>query len=325
MKSSGVAMMNKVIELIRNAETVAVLGHESEDGDSVGSCYAMKAALVSMGKKADCWFSDEIAPYIAFVGRDYTVFDGTDVPEYDLCLCIDCGDIKRIGKRAAIFDKAAHTACIDHHETNGGFTDADYIEPYAAAAAEILYKLFMKMNIVMTPEIARNLYIGISTDTGSFKYSNVSPETMEIAAQLLRYNINHAETARLLYDTVSPEVMRFNGYVMSNIESFCGGKICIFCADGTLLKRFGVSERDIGDIVNIPRMCRGCEIAVSVRETPEKIKVSLRSNGDISAAEIAAQFGGGGHARAAGFSQTNKTVAEVKEKIIEACEVALNG
>ena len=317
--------MNKVIELIKNAGTVAVLGHESEDGDSVGSCYAMKLALESMGKKADCWFSGEIEPHIAFMGQNYTVFDGTNVPEYDLCLCIDCGDKKRIGKRAAIFDKAAHTACIDHHETNTGFTDADYVEPYAAAAAEILYKLFVKMNIGITDDIAKNLYIGISTDTGSFKYSNVSPETMEIAAQLIKHDINHAEIARLLYDTVSPEVMRFNGYVMSNIESFCGGKLCVFCADSMLMDRFGVSEHDIGDIVNIPRMCRGCEIAVSVRETPDKIKVSLRSNGNISVADIAAQFGGGGHARAAGLSQTNKTVAEVKEKIIKACEVALNG
>ena len=316
--------MNKVIELINNAETVAILGHESEDADSVGSCYAMCLALTAMGKKADCWFSDEIEPHIAFMGKNYTVYSGQELPEYDLCLCIDCGDKKRIGARVAVFDKANHTACIDHHETNTGFTEADYIEPYAAAAAEILYKLFMKMGIDMTAEIAKNLYIGISADTGSFKYSNVSPETMEIAAQLLKFDINHAEIARLLYDTLTPKVMKFEGYVMSNIESFCEGKLCIFRADKTLMEQFGVNERDIGDIVNIPRKCTGCEIAVSIRETADIIKVSLRSNGDISVAEIAAQFGGGGHAKAAGFSRKDMTLDEIKDRIIKACEVALS-
>lgn len=317
--------MNRVIELIKNAGTVSILGHESEDADSAGSCYAMKLALSAMGKRAECWFSDEIEPHLAFMGRDYRVYSGENPPKTDLCLCIDCGDLKRIGKRAEIFKAAAHTACIDHHETNVGFSDADYVEPYAAAAAEILYKLFVKMGVKITDEIARNLYIGISSDTGSFKYSNVRPETMEIAAQLIKFDINHAEIARLLYDTITTEVMRFYGYVMSNVESFMDGRLCVFCADNALMERFGVSERDTGDIVNIPRSCKGCEIAVSIRETPDKIKVSFRSNGDISVAELAAKFGGGGHARAAGVSMTGQSLAEVKERIIESCEVAIGG
>lgn len=318
--------MNKVIELIKAAETVAILGHEREDADSVGSCYAMKLALSAMGKKADCWFSDEIEPYIAFMGRNYTVYSAEAcVPEYDLCLCIDCGDIKRIGNRSAIFDKAKHTACIDHHETNNGFAEADYIEADAAAAAEILYKIFMRMGVTLTDEIAKNLYTGISADTGSFKYSNVSSQTMEIAAQLLKFNIHHDEIARLLYDTITPDVMRFKGYVMSNIEAYVDGKLCMFCAGAELMKQFCVSDRDIGDIVNIPRKCAGCELAVSIRETADKVKVSLRSNGGVSASEIAQKFGGGGHSRAAGFAVTDRSIAELKNEIIKVCEVALRG
>lgn len=316
--------MNKIIELIKNAENVAILGHENEDADSVGSCYAVKRVLENMGKKADCWFSNDIEPYIAFMGREYEVYDGK-APEYDLCICVDCGDIKRIGSRKAVFDRSAHTICIDHHETNKGFAEADYIEPYAAATAEILYKLFAEMGVGIDSEIARNLYTGISSDTGSFKYSNVSPKTMMIAAELLKYDFDHSEVARLLYDTADPQVMRYEGYLMSNIECYANGRLCMIKADKTLMTRFGVTDRDAGDIVNIPRKCAGCELAVSVRETDDKVKVSIRSNGNVSASDIAAQFGGGGHARAAGFSCTGKSTDEVSELIKNACEVALDG
>lgn len=317
--------MNDVIDLIKKSDTIAVLGHDSEDADSVGSCYAMKLALLGMGKKAECFFSDDTEIHLAFMGKNYIIFDENNIPAVDLCLCIDCADLGRIGKRKAIFEKAIYTACIDHHETNQGFANVNYIDADAPAAGEIIYELFKKMKLEITTDIAKNLYTAISGDTGSFKYSNVRPKTMEIVSELLKLNINHAEIARQLYDTEPLEVMKFKGYIMSNVEQYCGGKLNIVCAPKALLDEYKVNEKDSGDIVNIARAVEGCEIAVSIRDAGEKIKLSFRSNGKYSVSVVAARFGGGGHAMAAGAAQYGKTLEEVKKEVILACEEFING
>lgn len=317
--------MNKVIDLIKQANSVVILSHDSEDADAIGSSFAMRLALLGMGKDAKCIFSEIPEERIRFLGDEYTVFDENDIPKADLCLCLDCGDVKRIGKRKAIFEAAEKTACIDHHFTNTGFCDADYIDSKAPATGEILYNLFIEMGVEITQPIARQLYVAISSDTGSFKYSNVRPETFNIASELIKRDIDHAEIARKLFDTESLGVIKFKGYLMNNMEQYFDGKLNIVCATDSLLNEYGISEKDTGDIVNIPRGVKGCEIAVSIRETPEKKKISFRSNGKYHVSSLAEKFGGGGHIMAAGAAVRSKSIEEIREDIIKYCEEIFNG
>lgn len=317
--------MNSVIDLIKKADTIAILGHDSEDADSVGSCYATKLALIGMGKKAECYFSDVPEIRLEFLGKNFILYDENNIPKVDLCLCLDTADLTRIGKRKTIFEAAKMTACIDHHETNKGFANANYIDADAPAAGEIIYTLLCEMGAIITKEIARNLFAAISADTGSFKYSNVRPGTMEIVAELLKLDINHAEIARKLFDTEPLSVVKFKGEIMNNVEQYLGGKLNIVTASRELLSKYDVKEKDSGDIVNIARGVEGCEVAVSVREADDRIKISFRSNGKYSVSEIAARFGGGGHKMAAGASQKNKSISEVKEEVIKVCEEIING
>ena len=316
--------MEKVIKLINDAKSIAILAHDNEDADAIGSSYALRLALISVGKKVDVYLSEDIINYLSFMGRDYLLL-GEDVPEYDLCLCLDCADIFRIGERKAIFDKAKTTACIDHHETNDGFADANYVEAKAPATGEIIYKLLGEMGISVNSEIAKNLYAAISTDTGSFQYSNVRPETMNIIAELLKLDIDHAEINRLLYDTKELGVIRFKGRLMENIRQYLGGRLNVVCVRSDELAEFGVAERDANDVVNIPRAVKGCEIAVSIREAGSKIKLSFRSNGKYSVSKIAEHFGGGGHAMAASAAQSGKTIDEVLLEVVKVCEDVING
>lgn len=316
--------MEKIIELIKKADNVAILAHENEDADAIGSSYALRLALIGMGKSADVYLSEDIIDYLSFMGRDYRLLDDY-VKEYDLCICLDCADIFRIGKRKAIFDKAKASAVIDHHETNQGFADANYIEAEAPATGEIIYNLLKKMGIEITRDIAKNLYAAISTDTGSFQYSNVRPETMNIIAELLKLKIDHAEISRFLYDTKELGVVKFKGRLMENIQQYSGGRLNIVCVKKSDLAEFGIAERDANDVVNIPRSVKGCEIAVSIREADEKIKISFRSNGKYTVSKIAEHFGGGGHAMAAGAAQSGKTLDEVLCEVIKVCEEFLNG
>ena len=317
--------MNKVIDLIKQANSVVILSHDSEDADAIGSSFAMRLALLGMGKDAKCIFSDIPEERIRFLGDDYTVFDENDIEKADLCLCLDCGDVQRIGKRKAIFDAAEKTACIDHHFTNIGFCDADYIDSKAPATGEILYNLFTEMGVDITQPIARQLYAAISSDTGSFKYSNVRPETFNIAAELIKKDIDHAKIARKLFDTENLGVIKFKGYLMNNMEQYFGGKLNIVLATDSLLKEYGITEKDTGDIVNIPRGVKGCEIAVSIRETPEKKKISFRSNGNYHVLGLAEKFGGGGHIMAAGAAVRSKSIEEIKQDVIMYCEEIFNG
>lgn len=317
--------MNKVIDLIKQANSVVILSHDSEDADAVGSSFAMRLALLEMGKNVRCIFSAIPEERIKFLGDEYTVFDENDIPKADLCLCLDCGDLQRIGKRKAIFDVAEKTACIDHHHTNVGFCNSNLIDSKAPATGEILYNLFTEMGITITREIARQLFAAISSDTGSFKYSNVRPETFVIASKLIKMNIDHAEIARQLFDTENLGVIKFKGYLMNNMEQYFDGKLNVVCATDNLLKEYGIEEKDTGDIVNIPRGVKGCEIAVSIRETPEKKKISFRSNGKFDVSGLAEKFGGGGHIMAAGAACRSKTIEQIKEEVINYCEEIFNG
>ncbi len=332
-------MMQEVINKILAAESVAVLAHDREDADAAGSSFAMRLALLQLGKKAECYFSDTLEQHLEFMDKDYRVFSGDEVPVYDLCLCLDCGDLKRIGKRSAIFEAAGTTASIDHHRTNTLFADANYVDEAAPATGEILYELFCRIGVEITTDIARSLYTAISADTGSFKYSNVRPRTMEIASELLKKGFDHAEIARNLYDTEPLELLRFKGYVMNSIEQYSDGRLTVIAISDRLLRDYGISEKDTGDIVNIARSAKGCEIAVSLREVKEviypgdipdtmeisTIKVSFRSNGKYIVSDLAAKFGGGGHSMAAGASVKNLSLDEAKAEVIKICEEALNG
>lgn len=324
MQKEIFADLEDIVELIKKSQEIVILPHDSEDADAVGSCYAMRRVLEDLEKNVVCCFSRDIEHRLEFMGKNYILHEEAAGHEYDLCICLDCGDIKRIGTRASLFDSAKHTVNIDHHETNTYFAEKNIVDADAAATGEILFELFEKAGMNMTDYTAANLYAAISSDSGSFKYGNVSVKTMQIAARLLEYNINHADIARKLYDTEPLAVIRFKGFLMNNIEQYFGGRLCIICIEKDMPGKYGIEERDVGDAVNLARSAEGCAVAVSIRETDEKVKISFRSNGEYSVSRLAEKFGGGGHRMAAGASQIGKTAEEVKAEVIKVCEEVLN-
>jgi len=317
--------MNDIINLIKKSNTIAILTHKDEDADAAGSAFAMRHALIQLGKEATCWFSNKLENRLSFMEDNYSVFDKSNLPKVDLCLCLDCGDIYRLGDRVVIFDNAANTASIDHHVTNTNFANANYVDDMAAATAEILFDFFGKLKIEITKEIAENLYIAISSDTGSFKYRNVRPKTLETAAKLISTGIDFPEIARLLYDSTPNKVIKFNAELMSNIEEYYNGALTIVTADKNVIEKYGLTEQETGDIVNIARTVDTCKIAVSIRYATDRIKISFRSNCNISVLDLAKYFGGGGHDKAAGATQTGKTIEEIKKEVIKLSEEKFNG
>lgn len=317
--------MDEIIGKINKASNIAVLTHVSEDADALGSAAAFLYAMESLGKPADIYISEKPEDRLNCFGDIFTVYeDNSKLESYDLCVCLDSADLKRLGSRLEIFQNAGHTVNIDHHATNKGYAEADLIRGEISSTGEILYDLFIKMDIKITKPIARALYISIAGDTGCFKYSNVSPKTMRIAANLLECDIEHAGICRRLFDLYKPQVLKMHGYFMENIHEYFNGRLCIVTADDEIFSHFGTSEKDAGDIVNIPRKSEACEIAVSVRKIADKVKVSLRSNGIFDVSEIAAAFGGGGHKMAAGATFEGKTAEEAEKMIVRACKALMD-
>lgn len=315
--------MKKVIEKIEKANSVAVFPHTDEDPDALCSCFAFCEVLRAMGKTAVCYTGEPIEKHLEFIGGEYEIYDKTRTYDHDLAVCLDCGDMERLSERVKLFNEIGSSVNIDHHRTNTNFADINYVDGDASATGEILCALFKEMDVKLTDKTARYLYIAICSDTGCFKYSNVSPKTMRTAADLLEFDFDHAEIARLLFDTYALNVVKLKSELMQNIHSYAGGRINVVTADDSIFAKYGVEAKEAPNIVDIPRRVAGTEIAVCVKRLNGSIRVSMRSNGKADVSEVSTKFGGGGHTKAAGCSVEAETLDEAEKLIVEECIKAL--
>lgn len=315
--------MQNVIEKINAAKSIAIITHINEDPDTLGSCFAFAKMMRKMGKKSTIYVSGKIEDRLSFMGQDYVTYKQGMTHNHDLCACLDCGDLQRIGERKALFEEIGNSINIDHHFTNTLFADANLVDGKASAAAEIITELFKEMGLELDNEIARDLYTAICSDTGCFKYSSVTPKTMRIAADLLEYDFDHAEIARLLFDTESLAAMQFKAEVSGTIKSYAGGKISLVTADEKDGERYGIAPEDIPNLVEIPRRVEGTEIAVCIKKTAGGYRINLRSNGEADVAAVATALGGGGHKKAAGGTIKADSMGEAEKTVIAECIKAI--
>lgn len=310
--------MDNIIKCIEEAKSVVIISHIDEDTDAFGSSLAMLEMLRNMGKKAVYYLSKPIEKRIGFLSDDYKVFDKDKISgRIDLLICLDSGDIGRLGERARLLDMADKTINIDHHYTNTLYAMENRVNGDMSSTCEMVYDLFCEMNVNITNKMARYLYSGIMADTGCLKYNCASPKTAMTISKLMEYDIDHAELCRKIFDIEPISTIRLKGYVMNNLESYYNGKVTLAALNEETLSKFGVGENETGDIVNIPKSVMGTEIAVFIKKTKEKIKISLRSNGKYNVGEIAVKLGGGGHEMAAGAPMPLCDINEAKKRVIE--------
>jgi len=306
--------MNKVIEKIKNANSIAIFNHENPDGDALGSAYALKLILVAMGKTAEVFLREGDQDI-----REYKLIKGTEnsgliIEDCDLKIAVDCADFKRLGDIKEKF--CGNTVAIDHHMTHAEFADATYVDANAPATGEIIYDFAQALGVELTPDIANNIYVAITCDTGSFKYSSTTPKTHTVAAKLLECGVDVGEISKQVFDTKSIGFLRAYRLGIDNLEIFEDGKIAILAITEADFAELGVDEKIIDGIVELPRSVEGALVGAYIRERSDgEFKVSLRSSCHIDVAKVAASFGGGGHIKASGFS-VKKPLDEVKQDIV---------
>lgn len=291
----------KIDELMQGVKTVGISGHIRPDGDCVGSCMGMYLYLSKNYPDARVdVFLESIPPELEFIkdsdkaNKDYT----TDVDSYDLFIALDCGK-ERLGNAEGFFDAAKNTVNIDHHISNSGTGNVNYIVPTASSACELVYTVIDTDK--MDEDIAKSLYTGMVTDTGVFKYSCTSPKTMEIAAKLISYGFDFGS----LIDHVFYEKTYLQNQILGRalLESILlmDGKCIVSVVSRQTMDFYGATSNDMDGIVNqmLLTIGVGCSIFM-YEEEPLSYKVSLRSDGSVDVSKVAKIFGGGGHMRAAG-------------------------
>ncbi len=291
-----------IFEVVKDATTIGISGHIRPDGDCVGSVmglylYLKKACPrakveVMLEKPADVF---ACIKGIEEIHTDYV----SDVERYDVFFALD-GAKDRLGEAEKFFDGAKKKVNIDHHISNKGCGDVNYIMPKASSTIELIYDVIADKSLLDT-EIAKALYIGIIHDTGVLQYSNTAPSTLKAAAELISYGFDFS---RLIDETFYEKTYVQNqilGRALLESILFMNGKCVVSMVDKKTMNFYEVEPHDLEGIVSQLRNTKGVECAIFMYQTDTlEYKVSLRSNGKVDVAKVASFFGGGGHVRAAG-------------------------
>ena len=300
---------------IESHQDFLLAAHRSPDGDTLGSCLALRLALLSMGKQAVVACVDEVPRYLRYMTGSETVAHTVErVPE--AVIYVDCGDHSRADALVPMLDQAPYCFCIDHHGTNPRESkDGDWVEE-VAATGEMIFRLLVAMYVPITKEIAECLYTAIVTDTGNFAYSNTTPETFRIAGELCSVGVRLSELNLILFRTMPLCKARLIAKTLTDAELFEDDTVALGCVTQEDLKNVGASEADCEGTINYLRDIETVEIACTLRESPDgKIRGSLRSKRGADVSGIATAFGGGGHVRAAGFTLPG-SMEQAKQRVI---------
>ena len=314
---------SEVMEKLKKAEKIALFTHENPDGDALGSVSAAKAILEHLGKTVFICLCDLPSEKFSYL-EDWRL-DCLKNEETDTALALDCGALGRLGNLADVYMSAKTKLSIDHHASNTPFADCFYTNPESAACCELIYDMAICLCGFVPEKAMKGIYTGLSTDTGHFKFSNVTEKTLSIAAELVGGGLDHRKITNVLYDTVKKQKLKFLGEVYSKIEFFSGGKISfLYCSD-ELLRKHGVLPDDVEELPNTILSIEGVKVGILLKDKADGgYKISLRGKDIIDLAAIGATFGGGGHVNAAGISVAeNKD--EILKSLIEKIETALKG
>lgn len=293
----------QLLEECKEAGKIVISGHIRPDGDCIGACMAMYLYLTKALPDANVKVCLEQPADIFGCIKDIETIDSsyTIDGDVDVFIALDC-EKSRLGDAEKIFENAKKRINIDHHISNErGCGDVNYVIPGISSTSELVYDLIEKQ--YMDEEIAKAIYIGIVHDTGIFRYSNTSPKTLRIAAELIEYGFDFPAIIDETFCEKTYTQNQLLGRALLESIMFMDGKCIVSVIDKKTLDFYNATSKDLEGVVNQLRIIKGVECAIFMYETGNlEYKVSLRSCKYVDVSKVAAYFGGGGHVRAAGCS-----------------------
>lgn len=304
-------------EFIKTHDNYVILTHANPDGDTLGSAYGLKLGLKKLGKKAQVVCCDEIPhKYDYFIDDSDCDF----IPE--TVVAVDVADIKLLGDLYERFEGRIDLN-IDHHVSNTMYAKRLYLDSEAAAATQCIYEILDELGVEFDRQIANALYTGLSTDTGCFKYNNVTARTHEVASKLHEIGIDASEINRIMFDTKSKSRVKMETMVLNSAEFHFDDRLMLMSITLDTQRKTGCTKIDMEGVPAMSRSVEGVLIGVTLKETREnEFKISVRTYEPLDASFICAKLGGGGHKAAAGCTVIGD-LNYAKAQILSAAKEAL--
>jgi phosphoesterase RecJ-like protein len=309
-------------ELMAGAGSIIIATHIDPDGDAIGSALGLYWLLQESGREVVLYDRDPV-PY------NFRFLPGADrftdrLPEScDLLCLLDCSSRERAGERLKAWNGARKSLCIDHHLTAEAEADLNLVRPTASATGELVFELARYLRPEFGCETAVALYTAILTDTGSFRYSNATPAAFAAAGELVARGVNPWDVTQEVYESHPAARFKLLARVLETLAVSPSGLVAGVCVSRGMFAETGADSSFTDGMINYPRAIAGVEVAFMVRETGAREgKVSFRSRGRVNVAELAAEFGGGGHHNAAGCRMTG-SLAEIVERVFQLAEARL--
>lgn len=315
--SCEVLTLADLCKFLKERDNYVVITHSNPDGDTLGSAYGLKLGLKKLGKKVQVVCCDEIPhKYDYFIDDSECDF----IPE--TVVAVDVADIKLLGDLFERFEGRIDLN-IDHHVSNTHYAKRLYLDASAAACAECIYEILDELGVEFDRNIANALYTGISTDTGCFKYGNVTAHTHRIAAKLYEIGVDAADINRRMFDTKSKSRVEMEKRVLDGAEFHFDDRCMLLSITLKTQRETGCSRADMEGVPSMSRSVEGVLCGITLKENREnEFKVSLRTYEPLDASAICAKLGGGGHKAAAGCTVLG-SLDEAKVKILAAVKEAL--
>lgn len=311
--------LKKAAIQISRANSVVIAGHVNPDGDSIGSGLALAHALMHQGKHVVLLSHHGVPEIYRWMPGHEIVRQSTDERGFDLAIVADTGTVDRIGSAQDAVLSAHDSLCIDHHVAEGTFGNLRLVRSTASATGEIIYALLKSMGAEIDRSIADCLLCAIVTDTGGYRFRNVTPTTLRISASLMQLGASPAEISELVFENRSFSALKILGRALDNLRVTADGNLAWSALSATDFADMNATDEDTEGIVNHVLAVRGVKVGLLFREIPgKKVRISLRSRNGYDVNRVAQAFGGGGHRLAAGCTLDPPLEQAVEVVIAEA-------
>jgi bifunctional oligoribonuclease and PAP phosphatase NrnA len=310
----SLAPLQKLVD--QNARFL-VVSHVRPDGDAYGSTLALALALRALGKDVRVHNEDGLSPLFEFLPGTDGLRDKPTPPETDrIIIAVDCADQKRLGKTFDSWERTPDVN-IDHHISNPGYAKINLIDAETPATAQVLYDIIAALKWPLNADIAANLYVGIMTDTGSFRYRQTTARTFEIAAKLVAAGADPTDLAEGCYNSFRAERLLLVSEVLQGIHFTNQNRIAWFTLTAEMYTRSGAIADESEGLIEHLQAVKSVQCSFLLEALPDGLtRASLRSRGTVDVQKICQEFGGGGHRLAAGL-RTKLSPAELEKQLIE--------
>lgn len=317
-----------ILQTLRNARQVLITSHQNPDGDSVGSQLALAEYLSTLNIPAVV-VNDGIIPakyrFLPGIDRILNIESYVASGGFDVAVVVECSNLARAGKVERLIDPHCKVVNIDHHPDNAAFGSANWNDVDASAAGEMIYELVREDGASVTPTMAANLYAAILTDTGRFYYSNTTARCLRIAAELIEAGADPTDLTTNIYYRQSRVMIRLAALAAADMQYLLDGRLCTMTLEKKRLQETHANQSDMEGLVNLTMNADGVEVGILFTELDgARTKISFRSQDAINVGEIAAHYGGGGHANASGC-QIDLPLAEAQKEVVNYLKERLNG